>query len=230
MAPRQLAKALGFKTGVPPTFNPYRHRSGISPWDDAESFEFAPDQVMPAYLETLKLHWHQLAGVHSILRSIFTKEKDPAHTNGVLIGDEVGLGKTAQSIAVLAFLNQVIYLQSKNATIPPIIGESLLRQIIDFSHVYTTIPAERPFLMGSRKIPSLPHLILCPGTLVAQWVSELKILLMPRTVDIAVYDSQVNGSWFWGPNGPPSIAKHKSHFIVVATHSVSYAPHLRRYF
>lgn len=46
----------------------------------------------------LDLHWHQLVGIVSILRKFF-KDQDPS---GVLVADEVGLGKTAQTLGVIA--------------------------------------------------------------------------------------------------------------------------------
>jgi TATA-binding protein-associated factor len=123
MDPKQLAKALGFKNQVPVSFNPYRHKSGASPWDDENLFEFPQDQPPPKFIDLLKLHWHQLAGIHSVVRSIFLEHPDDSQPAGVLIGDEVGLGKTAQAIAFIAFLNQVIYVQSKDFILPPILRE-----------------------------------------------------------------------------------------------------------
>ncbi|KAF5344438.1 hypothetical protein D9756_011277, partial [Leucocoprinus leucothites] len=192
-----LCKALGFRTGIPVQFNNHRHRAGVSPWDDEKLFK-----IEPAFLSRLSLHWHQLAGVHSIARSIFTEEKAINHTLGVLVGDEVGLGKTAQAITFIAFLNQLIFLQQQNATFPPIL-------------------ANRPWLGGSQKIPSLPHLILCPGTLIPQWVHELQVLFLPKSVDILVYDSQVDSAAFWGPSGPLHKSVQPPHNrIIVASHSV----------
>lgn len=141
MPPKALAKALAFfKTGLPPAFNPYRHRSGTSPWDDDRLFVVLDHEIMPEYLVPMKLHWHQLAGVHSILRSIFTKEKKKAHTTGVLIGDEVGLGKTAQSITVIAFLNQLIWLQGESRGLPPVLGEPISMNclVLSLMHHYSS--------------------------------------------------------------------------------------------
>ncbi|KAJ3564157.1 hypothetical protein NP233_g8477 [Leucocoprinus birnbaumii] len=194
-----ICKALGFRSGLPLQFNDHRHRGGVTPWDDDAIFNLDP---RPVELERLKLHWHQLAGVHSIIRSIFTPEKSIEHTLGVLIGDEVGLGKTAQAITTVAFLNQLIYLKANNLKLPPIIDD-------------------RPWLGGSQKVPSLPHLIVCPGTLVTQWVHELKVLLLPKSVDILVYDSQTDSKIFWGPDGPVQRSHHAPHnHIIVASHSV----------
>ncbi|KAF5362322.1 hypothetical protein D9756_002850 [Leucocoprinus leucothites] len=158
MSSELLAQRLGFLTGLPPQFNTHRHRAGISPWDSPETFAQEP---IPAELSPLNLHWHQLAGTHSIIRSIFIQAKDAQHTKGVLVADNIGLGKTTQTITFIAFLNQAIYLQSTNRGPPPVL-------------------AERPFLAGASKIPSHPHLIICPGTLVKQWVSELKTLMLPK--------------------------------------------------
>jgi TATA-binding protein-associated factor len=86
----------------------------------------------------------------------------------------------------------------------------------------TIPPAARPFFLGLREVPSLPHLILCPGTLVVQWINELKVFFLPRSVDILVYDSKVDGTHFWGPSGPLHSSVHEPyHRIVIATHSVS---------
>ncbi|KAJ3563513.1 hypothetical protein NP233_g8897 [Leucocoprinus birnbaumii] len=194
-----LQKALGFRTGLPMQFNKYRHRGGVTPWDDEKIFQADPP---PEELEPLQLHWHQLAGVHSIVRSLFTQERDIEHTLGVLIGDEVGLGKTAQAITTIGFLNQLIYHKAHEKQLPPVLDD-------------------RPWLAGSKKVPSLPHLIVCPGTLVAQWVHELKVLLLPHSVDIFVYDSQTDSKTFWGPDGPIQKSRQERHNqIIVASHSV----------
>ncbi|KAF9444080.1 hypothetical protein P691DRAFT_678274 [Macrolepiota fuliginosa MF-IS2] len=198
----KLALRLGFKTGLPPLFNTLRHRSsGISPWEDENLFNA---NVPHPDLIPMALHWHQLAGTHSMVRSLFTAAKDGAHTTGVLIADEVGLGKTAQSVTVIGFLNQVIWLQREGRKLPPVV-------------------AERPYLGGSTKVPSQAHLIICPGTLTAQWVSELKTLFRPKKVDILVYDSQTSSEEFWGSSGPFHSSKHDPHNrIVVASESVLY--------
>ncbi|KAF5344039.1 hypothetical protein D9756_011548 [Leucocoprinus leucothites] len=144
MSSELLAQRLRFLTGLPPQFNAYRHRAGISPWDNPELFTREP---VPPELTPLKLHWHQLAGAHSIVRSLFIEEKHALHTKGVLISDQVGLGKTTQTITVIAFLNEAIYLQSTNRPPPPI--------LVYCQHALTQFfLAERPFLAGSKKIPS----------------------------------------------------------------------------
>jgi superfamily II DNA or RNA helicase len=56
---------------------------------------------------------------------------------------------------------------------------------------------------------------------VAQWVSELKIFLQKKSVDIFIYDSQTKGTDFWGSSGPMQHSKHEPHNkIIVASHAV----------
>jgi len=116
-----LALALGFKSGRPLLFNTFRHRSGVLSWDDDKLF--AVSEPIPDHLSKLHLHWHQLAGVHSIVRSLFTEDKASSATLGVLVADEVGLGKSAQAITVIAFLIQVRWLQATDRKLPPLLGK-----------------------------------------------------------------------------------------------------------
>lgn len=116
-----LAKNLGFTNGKPLLFNDSRHRAGLSLWTNPEAFENSTD------VEPLKLFWHQLAGVHSIIRMNF--HSTPSHTrvNGTLVADEVGLGKTFQAATVVVFLSNLVSLQDLNYPLPPIIRSSYLQ-------------------------------------------------------------------------------------------------------
>lgn len=119
--PDILAKRLGFiKERLPHQFNPYRHRSGITAWDSPDLFN-NNDSVLPDCLVPISLHWHQLAAVHSIIRNTFTKTPSSDHCTGTLICDEVGLGKTAQALMAIGFLNQVVLLQQGCQALPPIL-------------------------------------------------------------------------------------------------------------
>jgi len=93
---QQMSALLGFNNAMPFQFNEYRHKNGILPWDDPKAFEDAdsPD------LQKIMLHWHQLFAVHAIVRNVFTVEP-VERTPGLLIADEVGLGKTAMAIAIV---------------------------------------------------------------------------------------------------------------------------------
>ncbi|EAU81754.1 hypothetical protein CC1G_13117 [Coprinopsis cinerea okayama7 len=120
MTPAQLFHNLDFDGGTPFLFNKERHRDGLNPWDvDFDSIR----SDTPSTLEPLKLHWHQGAGVHSIVRHIFHKKPSPSHPSGILLADDVGIGKTIQSSATVAFLANLALRQERGLSLPPIIRE-----------------------------------------------------------------------------------------------------------
>jgi hypothetical protein len=125
MTPSTLAISLGYRSGIPATFNPLRDRSGLTPWDDPRPFSNLKMEALPENLTQLRLHWHQLAGTHSIMRSILSPKPDPSRVLGILIADEVGLGKTAQAISVIAFVIQAVFLQQSKRKLPRILGKRI---------------------------------------------------------------------------------------------------------
>lgn len=217
--PTTLATALGFsRRKLPYQYNELRHLSGLTPWSDKQLFDTKP---RPDCLVNNELHWHQLAGVHSIVRNTFTATPDPNHCTGVLVADEVGLGKTAQSISVIAFLNHCIFLQENGMELPSVLGESLscVRASIG---IFTSVLDGRRFLGGKDTIEPLPHLIVTPGTLRNQWIRELQSLFRPHSVDIFVYDCPKAGNpAFWKPDGEFYSSRQKpQNKIIFTTHSV----------
>ena len=81
---------------------------------------------------------------------------------------------------------------------------------------------QRPYLAGNKKIPDAPHLILAPGTLISQWWDELRLLFLPKGVDLLVYPSlKEEREYFWSPGGTYDSAKHQpASRIILAAHSV----------
>ncbi|KAF9470773.1 hypothetical protein BDN70DRAFT_939435 [Pholiota conissans] len=199
---KKLAFNLGFVDGLPLIFNTYRHSAGLTPWTVPDLFEFEDSSTLPPDVKKLELHWHQLAGVHAILRTLFTNEPDFDHCTGVLVTDEVGLGKTYQSATVIACLIDAVIRQREGLKTPPLFEA-------------------RPYLAGEKEIPSLPHLVLFPGTITSQWFDELRILFQPGFVDLFVYPTPKEERLaFWDENGPFHRSKHAlSNRIILSPHS-----------
>ncbi|PPQ80636.1 hypothetical protein CVT26_007424, partial [Gymnopilus dilepis] len=197
MTPQNLAHNLGFSGGLPLLFNRYRHVGGLVPWDSGCSglFDKPSSDVLP-----IQLHWHQLAGVHSIIRRNFTPEASFEKCRGILLADEVGLGKTFQAGTMIAFLSDVVMRQARGLPLPPVI-------------------VDNPYLGEHRELPALPHLIVVPGTLLGQWERELKVLLKPGSFDIFVYGSGRDYQGFWGESEAFSKSLHTGNRIVIASHS-----------
>ena len=125
MTPSTLAISLGYRTGIPAHFNIIRDRSGLTPWDDPKPFSNLDLDALPENVTQLRLHWHQLAGTHSIMRSILSADSNPSRVLGILVADEVGLGKTAQAISVIAFLMQAVFLQRGKRRLPRILSKRI---------------------------------------------------------------------------------------------------------
>jgi TATA-binding protein-associated factor len=127
MSEDDLSSNLGFPQRLPITFNTHRHGGGLSAWDHPGIFDPALLAQNPD-MEPIALHWHQLAGVHAIIRMLFTKDPTP-RACGVLISDEVGLGKTFQAATTIAFLSDLKMRQNLRQTQPdlthnpPLIGK-----------------------------------------------------------------------------------------------------------
>jgi TATA-binding protein-associated factor len=118
--PDIISKSLGFRNGIPLLFNPYRHKGGVTPWDSPAVFQ---DVASNAEVFPHQLRWHQLAGTHAILRRIFSREPNSG-LSGILVADEVGLGKTLQALAVLAWLTECVGRQSTSRQMPHILCKS----------------------------------------------------------------------------------------------------------
>ncbi|KAI6111419.1 P-loop containing nucleoside triphosphate hydrolase protein [Pisolithus sp. B1] len=205
----KLEYLLCFPHGRPSLFNDATHHNGFTPWQDANTF-----QESPADLDPLKLRWHQLVGVKASIRMSFLAQPqlESKSGGGLLIADEVGLGKTAQQIAFNAFVNQVAELQTSSGALPPAI-------------------AGTPFYCGLPKIPDLPHLFIVPGSLVEQVLHEHHVFLKPHSVDVFTYNGTAKQkAEFWSKNGPYKSSKHgPRHRIIIASHSALVSDALRAF-
>jgi len=126
MSPTILADNLGFPSGLPLLFNKYRHRDSLSPWDSDDTHLFDNDTAQNNEdMTPFVPHWHQLAGTHAILRKVFNSKPDKQACTGMLIADDVGLGKTCQATMIIAALADTIQLQKDKKDLPPLLGALL---------------------------------------------------------------------------------------------------------
>jgi len=122
MSSSQLAANLDFKNLLPAYFNTHRHNRGCTSWDHPQLFEKEAITTNPD-MSPLTLYWHQLAGVHAIIRMNFSKEANPGATCGVLLADEVGIGKTYQAAATIGSVSDLLRRQELGKEMPPIISK-----------------------------------------------------------------------------------------------------------
>jgi hypothetical protein len=218
MPPEALSRSLGFTDNIPLLFNSHRHKGGVTPWDNTSAFQ----DVHSEEIVRFELRWHQLAGTHAILRRLLSREPNlSSESPGILVADEVGLGKTLQALAVLAWLIEMVGRQSVSAAVPPILGKpftAYLRSVLQF-----VLPTGRyPYFGESKIIPNLPHLIIIPGTILKQWESEIKTALNPKAFDLFIYKTGKDFRLkFWSKTGPFALSNQPAaNKIILATHSV----------
>jgi hypothetical protein len=187
-------------------------------------FEPSKAQENPDMIR-IALYWHQLSGVHALLRMLFGPDPDPEHCLGALIMDEVGLGKTFLATTLIIFLTDLVMRQKLTVKVPmpPIIGEIYLSYCpINFAQFNYPCIDENPYVCDSTSLPNLPQLIIVPGTLLSQWDVEMKSLIKGNTLNILLYGTGKNvHDRFWAEDGP----FHKStcsgaEVIIIASHSV----------
>jgi SNF2-related domain len=109
----ELCELLAFADGVPFLFNNYRDADGRNGWHP--EFETLPT------LKRFSLLHHQLVGVAAIIRHVFSTSKSSCH--GVLLADDVGIGKTIQSLAMIAFMAELTVKRDRGLSVPPILSK-----------------------------------------------------------------------------------------------------------
>lgn len=100
--------------------------TGVTGWSPETSPLFidnAENRANPD-MRPFRLQYHQLAGAHSILRNSFTNQPEPGRTPGMLIADEVGLGKTFLAATTMITLSDIRVRQTQGHPLPPLIGKA----------------------------------------------------------------------------------------------------------
>ena len=221
--PDELSNLLGFFDARPINWNGYRTADNlVSPWDIAEDAREKFNTGGPDMI-ALRLLWHQLCGVAAIVNRVWTAEETP-DVHGILLADDVGVGKTAQVMASIAFIQLVFQLEKQKQPRPPIIS-TLSYSLLHIHHSLLIIKRieDRLHFMGKGCVPNLPHAIVIPNSLVDQWRRELKTFFKAHTLDIfqlptAAAELQ---SYFTAPDGLWKRSHHDDIFrIVLVPHSV----------
>ena len=120
----QLQHELSFPDGCPIIFNEKLHRNGVTTWQD----ENALSDCNAELLDNLQLQWCQLVGIKAMARLTFLSTQADVFQPGVLMADEVGLGKTAQLMGFDIFVNQVAEMQVRSQMLPAAVGVSIVAQ------------------------------------------------------------------------------------------------------
>jgi SNF2-related domain len=108
-----------------PFLLPFRHADGHTEFDKGHEALFQhldPSALDPPHPFTAQhLQWHQLLGIASAVHQVFSSSGQVSEC-GILLADEVGLGKTAQGLGLIAFLAQMVVVRKNGGSDPPILG------------------------------------------------------------------------------------------------------------
>ncbi|KAJ8586214.1 hypothetical protein M405DRAFT_864785 [Rhizopogon salebrosus TDB-379] len=107
-----LNRLLRFPEGRPTLFAEYRSKTGKCSWDAdaAPRFVKGNDDMQP-----LALLWHQRVGIASIVDKVWLPQATSLDLPGILIADDVGVGKTGLAMGILAFIMDAYWVQELNA-------------------------------------------------------------------------------------------------------------------
>ncbi|KAG9318996.1 P-loop containing nucleoside triphosphate hydrolase protein [Chiua virens] len=211
-----LSSLTNFPDGSPTLFSKFRSLSGLCAWDDDNAKQFSssnPD------MKPLRLLWHQLVGVASVIDKAFSAEPVETGLPGILIADAVGVGKTALAMGVIAFIIDAFY--GQEAAAGRRVGGKLLQPDILGTDVrFAPIIERQRCFAGRTMIDDLPHVILVGNSLVCQWVTELRTFFVPGRIEIYVFptaESQFAQFWEgdWKTSRTPFINR-----IIIVPHSV----------
>lgn len=101
-----LNNLLHFPEGRPSLFAQFHSISCKCAWDELLERDFSKDN--PDMLPVTLL-WHQRVGVAALVKKFWEVEKHRGGVPGVLIADEVGVGKTALIMGTIAFIIQAYW-------------------------------------------------------------------------------------------------------------------------
>ncbi|KAG9085559.1 hypothetical protein FRC06_003556, partial [Ceratobasidium sp. 370] len=140
-----------------------------SPIDSGADGDQPPHDVTPK--------WHQIIRVIAMLERACTERQgdDPLPT---MLCDDVGLGKTLQLIGLISMVAHLYEQQQrqeeegKRLPTPPFMAEN-----------------NTPFLAGLRTLPNLPHIVVVPRALSAQWIAQIKAFTEPGSFNVLLFCS-----------------------------------------
>ena len=182
----------------------------------------------------LHLLWHQLVGISSIIKKTFTAEPVERLPSSVLIADAVGVGKTALTMGIIAFIINAFYMQEGMAgwgvadkVIESSATETRLAPIISChlvsmpAHHTNTPDREHPHFAGCVTMSDLPHIIVIGNSLVHQWTNELHTFFASGKIEIYIFPTaESKFSQFWEGDWKTSKTPYISRIILIP-HSVS---------
>jgi len=149
---------LEFRNDLPILFNILRHIEGLNALrpEIHHLFKETKPKLQELYILPLFLHWHQVVGICTIICKVFSVQLTQ-NVLGVLLADEVGLGKTFHISTVIVFLMELVQHQQKKLPLPLII----CMHCIVFLCILSLLILFQPFLEKAWFYQTILILLLC---------------------------------------------------------------------
>ncbi|KAG1817543.1 uncharacterized protein BJ212DRAFT_1299094 [Suillus subaureus] len=205
-----LNHLIQFPGGKPMLFAEFQSKSGLCTWEEDMLKKFIKENNN---MEQLSLLWHQCVGVLAVVNKIWLSNETEGDMPGILIADEVGIGKTALMMGTITFIIDTHWVQEVAAGRGRPAGVTSNINI-NLMHMHNASILRQP------SIPNLPHIIIVPNSLINQWYSELCTFFAPKAVEIYFYlTAGIAFDEFW--KGPWAMSTTPLiHHIILVTHSV----------
>ncbi|OCH83701.1 hypothetical protein OBBRIDRAFT_840284, partial [Obba rivulosa] len=149
----------------------------------------------------LTLLWHQAVGVTAVIRRMTSGEQK----RGILFCDEVGLGKTSQTLAIIAELTHLYELAQTHTRLKGYFGKSNKK------------------VWDGQDLPDAPHLVICARSLIENWLNEAKMWL--QGFEFFEYSGRPSSrkEWFDKPTGKwaASKAPMRRRIIFASSHALA---------
>lgn len=192
---------------------------GFNRWIDPHSI-FTPistDVDSVAFFEECKREdsnilyprWHQFTGVYRAIYNIFRGLP-------LLLADEVGLGKSLQSFAIMSVLAWARTVRKEMRKFPGDMGEFFIVVASNISNILFEAKWRWRGLPGN--IPNEPFIVVLPATLSSQFAHEHYRFIKQGHLDLVFYDGTNHQPfWKWFDALSPD---QRGRLVIIATEKV----------
>lgn len=104
-------------------FAKFRSEGQANEWDKPELFNKEDGTMKHGVGRPVEPRWSQFVGLIAILKRLYSKEQEEPKKPCVLVADEVGVGKTIETILTITYVMAIRFAKEHKIPLPPLFGE-----------------------------------------------------------------------------------------------------------